>query len=80
MKNMVGSAMSALVFFLVGYAFAFGEGSWANPFIGSAGFALIDVTHLYTWFIQWSFANNAATIYSGAWPCAWAGRVEDVWR
>ena len=65
LKNLLGSAMSALVFFSVGYGFAFGEGSWTNPFIGSAGFALIDVNHLYTFFIQWSFANNAATIYSG---------------
>ncbi|KAL5246906.1 hypothetical protein ACHWQZ_G018946 [Mnemiopsis leidyi] len=76
-KNMLDACIGALSFWLIGYAFAFGEN---NRFIGAEGFALktLDTQQegspdklyqgqTYAFFIfQWAFAATAATIVSGA--------------
>jgi Amt family ammonium transporter len=81
LKNAVDSAVAALVFWVCGYAFAYGEG---NSFIGWTNFALSAVedgtgsssadfetegcasTEYALWFFQYAFAATAATIVSGA--------------
>lgn len=79
MKNLMDFVVGTLVFWAVGYAFMFGEGS---PFIGLSGFFLSGLTEIdpsaaatleggelsvYTsWFFQLVFAGTAATIVSGA--------------
>ena len=59
------SVISGITYWLIGYAFAFGEG---NDFIGYHNFALHDVPeNKYAfWFFQYTFAATAATIVSGA--------------
>ena len=69
-KNLCDSALGAIGFWLIGYAFAFGD---VNYFIGydpkyfaSSGFKELP-TDNYKWFIfQYSFAATASTIVSGA--------------
>ena len=53
--------IGATVYWLVGYAFAFGDG---NEFIGWTGFALqgVSPSKLSFWFYQTIFANTASTI------------------
>jgi ammonium transporter, Amt family len=60
------SAVTALGFFFFGFGLAYGEGPLVNAFIGSGGFALQGVETSYAWFVQYSYANNAATIMGGA--------------
>jgi len=75
-KNLAEFCISAVCFYLVGYGFAFGDGS--NGFIGNGGFALQGnqffnpdsgrqyVGHSYAnWMVQWAFASIATTIVSG---------------
>ncbi|RYG52181.1 hypothetical protein EON67_01790 [archaeon] len=65
MKNFMDSAISALCFYVFGFAFAFGNNACANAFIGCGGFALSGVKQMYPWIIQYSNANNASTIFGG---------------
>jgi Amt family ammonium transporter len=53
--------IGATVYWLVGYAFAYGDG---NEFIGWTGFALqgVSPSKLSFWFYQTIFANTASTI------------------
>ena len=76
-KNLGDATIGALCFYLLGYAFAFGEG---NSFIGDNGFFLHDDGFVKDlpdgrtfngssyafFFFQWAFAATAATIVSGA--------------
>lgn len=57
----VSIVIGATVYWLVGYAFAFGDG---NEFIGWTGFALqgVSPSKLSFWFYQTIFANTASTI------------------
>lgn len=59
------AVISGISYWMVGYAFGFGDG---NAFIGYSGFALSGVegsSYAY-WFFQYVFAATAATIVSGA--------------
>ena len=66
-KNFMDFAAASLVYFVVGYAFMFGEG---NSFIGLSGFGLsgLSVGSLpiwASWMFQAVFCGTAATIVSG---------------
>lgn len=56
---------SSIAFYAVGYAFAFGEGSNPNGFIGTTNFFLMDVDDLTFWIYQWAFSAASATIVAG---------------
>lgn len=76
-KNVMDAAIGALVFWLLGYGFAFGTDN-GTGFIGKSLFALDDRAFSSTgddaalglnyasWFFQWAFSATAATIVSGS--------------
>eukprot|EP00122_Pirum_gemmata_P000092 Pgem_evm1s74 len=66
LKNFMDPVTSAIVYWAVGYAFAYGSSS--NAFIGHAEFFMIDMPRdKYSfWFFQFTFAATCATIVSGA--------------
>eukprot|EP01025_Chloroclados_australasicus_P043597 TRINITY_DN4676_c0_g1_i2.p2 TRINITY_DN4676_c0_g1~~TRINITY_DN4676_c0_g1_i2.p2 ORF type:complete len:237 (+),score=37.40 TRINITY_DN4676_c0_g1_i2:91-711(+) len=72
LKNILDAATGSIIWWAVGYAFAFGESQ--NQFIGTSGFFTTDIPTEYAeatqywskWFFQWAFAATAATIVSGA--------------
>ncbi|KAL6065267.1 ammonium transmembrane transporter [Balamuthia mandrillaris] len=70
LKNLADAAFGGLVFYLVGFGFAFGDED-DNEFIGDRYFALSgidddDSTQSYIYFFfQFTFAATAATIVSG---------------
>jgi len=68
-KNFLDFCMASLAFFLVGYAFMFGDG---NSFIGTKGWCLLGLepiangVPLYAfWLFQAAFCGAAATIVAG---------------
>ena len=67
-KGILDFAVGAILYFSIGYAFMFGEGS----FIGTTNFFLTDYISsgdswgIMVWFFQVMFAGAAATIVSGA--------------
>ena len=65
MKNILDSCFAALAFYVFGYGLAFGVTQNSNWFIGTNGFALVNVQHMYQWFIQFTYCNNAASIFGG---------------
>jgi len=69
-KNFMDYCLGSVMFFLVGYAFMFGEG---NGFVGWSGFALVGVDATSNgvsvwafWLFQAAFCGAAATIVAGA--------------
>jgi len=69
-KNFMDYCLASIMFFLVGYAFMFGEG---NGFIGLSGFAMEgigsgadNVNKWAFWLFQAAFCGAAATIVAGA--------------
>jgi len=70
MKNLFDAAMSCLVFYLVGWGFAYGDD--AGGFIGTTDFAVVDSKAYSMYMFQATFAGAATTIVSGA----LAGRVK----
>ncbi|KMY68142.1 ammonium transporter [Desulfocarbo indianensis] len=66
-KNFMDFSVASLVYFLVGYAFMFGDG---NSFIGLKGFGLMGLEDgslpvWASWMFQAVFCGTAATIVSG---------------
>ena len=75
LKNFLDAALGTLIWWAIGFAFAYGEGgALPNPFIGGRHFFGIDMIEeedtegagYASWFFQWSFAATAATIVSGS--------------
>ncbi|KAJ8769789.1 hypothetical protein K2173_007649 [Erythroxylum novogranatense] len=70
LTNVVDAVVGSISYYLFGFAFAFGDGSNANPFIGTGFFALKgipDSTYDYSYFLyQWAFAIAVAGITSGS--------------
>ena len=66
-KNMIDSSLAAIMFWMLGYAFAFGSSS-SNGFIGYGEFFLIGMNeNLWAFFFfQYSFCGTTTTILSGA--------------
>ncbi|XP_077994370.1 putative ammonium transporter 1 [Glandiceps talaboti] len=64
-KNVLDVCVGAMIYWAMGYAFAFGEGNW---FIGSRNFFFEDFSSdmLSHWFFHFVFAATATTIVSGA--------------
>jgi Amt family ammonium transporter len=67
-KNFMDFALASILYFLVGYAFMFGEG---NSFLGLSGFGLSGLASdgipiWAAWMFQAVFCGTAATIVSGA--------------
>lgn len=67
-KNILDACIGAIAFWLVGYAFAYGDS--AGGFIGTTNFGLSSEgssgTGWHMWFFQFCFAATAATIVSGS--------------
>lgn len=70
LTNVVDAVVGSISYFLFGFAFAFGDGSTSNPFIGTTYFALKDIPNTsydYSYFLyQWAFAIAVAGITSGS--------------
>ena len=71
MKNIVDVSLGSLLWWLLGYGFAYGKS--AGGFIGGEGgygfasFGFETTKNSYRdWFFQWAFSTTAATIVSGA--------------
>ncbi|KAL7572408.1 hypothetical protein ACA910_006588 [Epithemia clementina (nom. ined.)] len=69
LKNTMDAAVSALAYWAVGFAFAYGTSN--NGFIGNSRYFLMDedgedFEDYVNWFFQWVFAGTTATIVSGA--------------
>lgn len=56
---------ASIAFFSFGYAFAFGDGSDPNGFIGTTNFFLMGVDDYAFWMFQYAFSAASATIVAG---------------
>jgi ammonium transporter, Amt family len=56
---------AAIAYFSFGYAFAFGDGSNPNGFIGTTHFFLMDSEDYAFWMFQYAFSAASATIVAG---------------
>eukprot|EP00494_Astrolonche_serrata_P025294 UN25555 len=65
-KNLGDACIGAVVWFILGWAFAYGVSDDPNEFIGNEDFAVHEHEYFREWFFQWCFAATAATIVSGA--------------
>jgi len=65
LKNLLDACGTAIAYFCFGYAFAFGDGSNPNGFIGTTNFFLIDVDNYAFWMFEYAFSAASATIVAG---------------
>ena len=66
MKNLIDACGSALGFWSIGYAVAYGAGHGSTSFIGRNHFFLNGVENLSFWFFQYAFASTCVTIVAGS--------------
>ncbi|KAG7368083.1 ammonium transporter family-domain containing protein [Nitzschia inconspicua] len=65
LKNLLDACGAAIAYFSFGYAFAFGDGSNPNGFIGTTNFFLMDFEKYSFWMFQYAFSAASATIVAG---------------
>jgi ammonia channel protein AmtB len=65
LKNVLDACGASIAFYSVGYAFAFGDGSNPNGFIGTTNFFLRDVEDIAFWLFQYAFSAASTTIVAG---------------
>jgi len=69
-KNLFDACVGCIGFWLVGYAFAFGDVKYfigGSPyFFASSGFEQMPEDHYLLWIFHFAFASTAATIVSGS--------------
>jgi len=65
LKNLLDACGAAIAYFSFGYAFAFGDGSNPNGFIGTTNFFLMDVDNYAFWMFEYAFSAASATIVAG---------------
>ena len=65
LKNLLDACGASVAFYSVGYAFAFGDGSNPNGFIGTTNFFLMGVEDVAFWLYQYAFSAASATILAG---------------
>uniref|UniRef100_A0A0G4F7Q7 Ammonium transporter AmtB-like domain-containing protein n=1 Tax=Chromera velia CCMP2878 TaxID=1169474 RepID=A0A0G4F7Q7_9ALVE len=71
-KNLLDACVGAILYWLIGYGLAYGDGVPGNAadgtFLGTTKFALYNATDsdYADWFFQYTFCATAATIVSGA--------------
>lgn len=65
LKNLLDACGAAIAYFCFGYAFAFGDGSNPNGFIGTTNFFLMDFEDYAFWMFQYAFSAACATIVAG---------------
>ncbi|GMH35890.1 hypothetical protein BSKO_03758 [Bryopsis sp. KO-2023] len=73
LKNVLDACVSTIIWWSVGYSFAFGErGAASNGFIGGTNFFMSNASDTNQkqffahWIFQWAFAATSGTIVSGA--------------
>ena len=71
LKNLLDACGASFAFFIVGYAFAFGDKDYSSPnktFIGTKFFLLLDLPdeEFAKWLFQYAFASSCTTIVAGA--------------
>mmetsp|Transcript_11130 Transcript_11130/g.26748 ORF Transcript_11130/g.26748 Transcript_11130/m.26748 type:complete len:531 (-) Transcript_11130:55-1647(-) len=65
LKNLLDACGAAIAYFCFGYAFAFGDGSKPNRFIGTTNFFLMGVDDYAFWMFEYAFSAASATIVAG---------------
>ena len=66
LKNLLDACGASLAFYVVGWAFAFGDNpDKPNGFIGTQGFFLTNVDDLALFLFQYAFSAASATIVAG---------------
>ena len=65
LKNLIDACGASFAFYSVGYAFAFGDSSTPNGFIGSTNFFLMGVEDIAFWLYQYAFSAASTTIAAG---------------
>lgn len=69
LKNLLDACCSAISFYIVGYAFAFGNSDYNNPnktFMGTSNFLLLNINDtLSFWLFNYTFSATSVTIIAG---------------
>jgi len=65
LKNLLDACGAAIAYYSFGFAFAFGDGSSPNGFIGTTNFFLMGVDDYAFWIFEYAFSAASATIVAG---------------